>query len=159
MPPQDIGQRLETFWLSQCGEGCYWHQWAEVRDAAKHPTVQRTVCHNRGLSGSHCAKVKKPCSQLPLKTESRAMEEGLRWLRVSQGQLPAAVLQSHTDEQRDPECCKLADHQSPLPMSRLQCSQFPARLKRPGKTLFSPLEKQGCRSLEICTRGEPSLSV
>lgn len=39
--PRDIWQRLETFLVG--GEGATGIEWAEVRDAAKHPTLHWTL--------------------------------------------------------------------------------------------------------------------
>ena len=40
LPPGDLWQYLETFWLSQLG-GCYGHPGVEARDVAKHPAMHR----------------------------------------------------------------------------------------------------------------------
>lgn len=56
------------------------------------------------------AKVEEPCSQLTEKAKSWMMEEGLQVVKhlLSCGHLPLYC--SLTDEQQDPESCKLAGH-------------------------------------------------
>lgn len=66
LPAGGIKQCVETFWLSwlggRCGE-CYWQQWVEARDAAKHPAAHRTPPHMTEKDVAlnvHSAEMEKP---------------------------------------------------------------------------------------------------
>lgn len=60
----DIWQHLETF-LIVTPENAIGIQWVEVRDAAKHPTTQRTVptTKNYPVQNDNSAEIEKTCSR------------------------------------------------------------------------------------------------
>lgn len=61
-----------VFFCHNRGKGATGIWWAEVRDDAKCPTVQRMLFHTEHylVQTVTSAKVRKPCSQLSQKTES-----------------------------------------------------------------------------------------
>lgn len=56
---------METAWVITAGGGCYYIMWLEDKDAAQHPTAQRTdppTTRNYAAPRINSVEAEKPCS-------------------------------------------------------------------------------------------------